>query len=478
MDTEEFDVVVIGGGPAGENAAQYATQGTPLTAAIVEDELLGGECSYWACMPSKALLRPLEVADAARHLGGLAGVRVVPDGLLERRDAWRSQLDDAGQVRWAESAGLVVVRGRGRLAGERRVEVLGASGEVERTLVARHAVVLATGSSAAVPRALSGVAPWTSRDATGVLEAPERLAIVGGGVVACEAATWLAALGSRVTLLVRGGRLLPRNEEFASDAVAAGLRASGVDVRFEVEVTAARRSRIEREPVVGRLHGGPVVLGYGPGAAEGAGVTEEFDEVLAATGRTRNVSGLGLEVVGVSEDVLDGRVDLGNGWLYAVGDVSGGPQLTHWGKYQARVIGPLIASRALGPGGSSGVSAASVARALGAPVPQVVFTSPQVAQVGPTLAEARERWPGVRAIDKPLTSAAGYALLRDDASGMARLLVADDRIVGATFVGSDVAELLHAATVSIVSEASVETLRQAVPAYPTASETWLRLLEG
>ncbi len=157
MATHEFDVVVIGAGPAGENAAQYAIAGTQLTCALVEADLVGGECSYWACMPSKALLRPLEVAGAARHLGGLDGVQVIPAGLLARRDEWRSNLDDAGQVRWAKSVGVSVVRGRGRLVGERRVAVATADGSHE--LVARHAVVLATGSVPRIPSPDGGTAP-------------------------------------------------------------------------------------------------------------------------------------------------------------------------------------------------------------------------------------------------------------------------------------------------------------------------------
>lgn len=464
MATHEFDVVVIGAGPAGENAAQYAIAGTQLTCALVEADLVGGECSYWACMPSKALLRPLEVAGAARHLGGLDGVQVIPAGLLARRDEWRSNLDDAGQVRWAKSVGVSVVRGRGRLVGERRVAVATADGSHE--LVARHAVVLATGSVPRIPSPFGGIAPWTSRDATGVQEAPARLAIVGGGVVACEAATWMAALGSKVTLLVRGDALLDRSEDFASDAVAAGLRAAGVDVRFGVQVTAAARDDIAADPEIGRPHGGPVVLGYGDGPA----VTETFDEVLVATGRVKNAAGLGLESVGLSPDDLDGRLDLGNGWLYAVGDVSGGPQLTHWGKYQARMIGPVIAARATGQPEPDG--------AASGPLPHVVFTSPQVAQVGPTAEEARKDHPDLIVIDRPLTSAAGYALLRDDASGQARLLIAVDRVIGATFVGQEVSELLHAATIAIASGASVASLKHAVPAYPTASEIWLRLLDA
>ena len=189
METEEYDVVVIGGGPVGENAAQYAIEGTDMTAAIIEGELLGGECSYWACMPSKALLRPVAVADLTADLPGVSTAHVTPKALLERRDYWVSHYDDAGQVSWAEGAGIAVVRGHGRIAGEREVRVATADGE--RVVRARQAVVIATGSWPRVPEMYADALPWDSRDATGVVEVPDRLVIVGGGVVACEAAVWM-----------------------------------------------------------------------------------------------------------------------------------------------------------------------------------------------------------------------------------------------------------------------------------------------
>ncbi|MDO5093568.1 MAG: NAD(P)/FAD-dependent oxidoreductase [Propionibacteriaceae bacterium] len=464
MTTEEFDVVVIGGGPPGENAAQYAVEGTGLTCALVEAERVGGECSFWACMPSKALLRPIEVANATNDLEGIENTRVIPEDLLARRDIWRSQLDDASQVAWAESAGLTVVRGFGRLSAPRTVEVTGEAGS--RTLRARRAVVLAAGSVAAIPDTLSGIAPWTSRDATGVQEVPASIAIIGGGVVACEAATWLAALGSRVTMLIRGDRLLPRSEPMASDAVAAGLRARGVDIRFGAILGSASRASVYDRPEVGRVHGGLVSLGLD-------GEHLEFAEVLVATGRRLAVAGLGLEKVGLSPRDFDGRVDLLDGWLYAVGDISGGPQLTHWGKYQGRVVGELIAARAQG-----GPQPAAPPVGPLAPVPSVVFTDPQVAQVGPTAEAARRAGRDVRVVDLPMNSAAGYSLLRDDSAGAARLVLDGDRILSATFVGHDVAELLHTATVAITGEVSLNSLRRAVPAYPTASEVWLRLVEA
>ena len=233
-ETTDHDVVVIGGGPAGENAADYATRGG-LDVVVVEAELLGGECSYWACMPSKALLTPLDVAAQAGHLGGLATPALDRDALLARRDSFTSGWDDEGQVDWARSAGLSIVRGRGRLTGEREVTV------GDRVLRARRAVVVATGSEAVVPEVYADVAPWTSRDATGIHEVPATVAVVGGGVVACEAARWLAALGAEVTMLVRDDRLLARAEEAAAEIVATSLRGAGITVRLGVEVWSAHR---------------------------------------------------------------------------------------------------------------------------------------------------------------------------------------------------------------------------------------------
>nr|WP_269779681.1 NAD(P)/FAD-dependent oxidoreductase [Propioniciclava soli] len=460
--TDTYDVIVIGGGSAGENAAQYAVEKTGLTCALIEAERVGGECSFWACMPSKALLRPLDVAGAANHLDGISSVTVQRDALLARRDTWRSDLDDSGQVEWAESLGIEVVRGRGRLAGQLRVDVESDAGV--RHLRARHAVVLATGSEPVIPDDWAAVDPWTSRDATGVTEVPGSIAIIGGGVVACEAATWLNALGADVTLLVRGDRLLQRFEECASDAVAASLTEAGVRLRFGVTASEPERDAPDADRAVGRPHGGPVSV-----TIEGERVS--FDEVLVATGRRPAAGDLGLAGVGLDPDDLDGRTRLADG-LYAVGDVTGGPPLTHWGKYQARRVGEAIAARA------SGKDPGPVEPDDAVPVPQVVFTDPQVAQVGATAAEAADAGREVRVVDEEMSAAAGFGLLRDDASGHARLVIEGDRIIGATFVGAEVGELLHAATIAIVGRVPLATLRDAVPAYPTASEIWLRLVES
>lgn len=469
-DPATYDLVVLGAGPVGENVAQYATEGTGLTAVLVEGELVGGECSYYACMPSKALLRPIEVADAAAHLPGLSRPALDRQALLARRDDWVSHYRDDGQVAWAGSAGLDVVRGHGRIAAERVVEVDTPQGS--RTLRARRTVVIATGSAAIVPEGYAACLPWSSRDATGVREVPERLVIVGGGVVACESALWMAALGARVTMLVRADRLLPKIEPDAAELVRAGLVERGVDVRLGTRVGSIERAAA-RDTGLGRIHGGLVRLDIGD-------ATLEAEEVLLAVGRRPRLGDVGLESVGLSaSDVLAERLP---DWLRVVGDASGEAPLTHWGKYRARVLGEHLAAQAR-PGDQPAPQVPPQVPSQVppiVPVPQVVFTDPQVGTVGLTEAEARAGYPQVVVAAVPWTAAAGAALLRDDAPGLARLVVdaTTGRLLGATFVGPGAGELLHAATVAIVGQLPVHLLRHAVPAYPTASELWLRLLEA
>jgi pyruvate/2-oxoglutarate dehydrogenase complex dihydrolipoamide dehydrogenase (E3) component len=493
------DVVVLGGGPVGENVAQYAVEGTDLTAVLVEDELLGGECSYYACMPSKALLRPLAVADTAAHLPGLSTPQLDREALLERRDSWVSHYDDAGQVDWAEGAGLQVVRGHGRIVGEREVLVEAVDGvsdpgategsspvvpdapagpsPVGRTRIrARRAVVVASGSEAVVPGPLRELMPWTSRDATGVREVPGELVIVGGGVVAVEAATWLAALGAQVTMLVRGTSLLTGFEPFAGQHVLEALRDLGVTVELGASVVGGERAGAAGTGL-GRIHGGRVTL-----QVEDARGRREVgaDEVLAATGRRPRLGEVGLETIGLTPEDVTGTEaatsDDATGaplpeWLQVVGDASGEAPLTHWGKYRARVIGQAIRA------GATGEALEPVPEQV--PVPQVVFTDPQVTSVGLTAAAAREAGCDVVTSQVPYDGAAGTALLRDDVTGTAQLVVdrTTSTLVGATFVGPDASELIHSATIAIVGQVPVHVLRHAVPSYPTASELWLRLLE-
>ncbi|GAA3517953.1 dihydrolipoyl dehydrogenase family protein [Actinocatenispora rupis] len=466
---DEFDLVVLGAGPTGENLAERAHAGG-LSVAVVESELVGGECSYWACMPSKALLRPAAArAEATRVAGAREAVTGPLDAaaVLARRDAFASHWKDDGQADWVASAGLTLVRGHGRLDGERRVVVEAADG-THRVLTARHAVAVCTGTRAAVPD-LPGIADarvWTSREATSAKAVPGRLAVVGGGVVAVEMATAWRALGSEVTLLVRGARLLPKLEPFAGDLVADSLRDSGVDVRFGVSVTKVHRD------------GGTVTLTTGDG-------TVEADEVLFATGRTPATADIGLDTVGltpgrpVEVDDTGAATGVPGGWLYAAGDVNGRALLTHQGKYQGRVFGAVIADRAAGRALDTTDWGRSVATADRYAVPQVVFTDPEVAAVGRTYEEARAAGHRVRAVDYDLGSVAGASLYADDYRGRARAVVDLDRevLLGVTFVGAGVSELLHSATVAVVAEVPVARLWHAVPAYPTISEVWLRLWE-
>jgi dihydrolipoamide dehydrogenase len=477
-----WDVIVIGGGPAGENAAQYAIQGSARTAVIVEAELLGGECSYWACMPSKALLRPVELLDAGRALPGVAEMlsgSLDVAAVLARRDAFTHDHDDSGQIEWANGVGIDVVRGWGRLAGEKTIEVTAADGTM-RVLRARHAVVIATGSAAAVPpiRGLREARPWTSRDVTNLREVPGRVAVIGGGVVACESATWLSGLGAHeVTVIERGPALLAQHEPFVGALVADQFAKLGITVVLNTEAESVDRLAAT-DTGVGRIHGGPARIAAG-------GSTFEVDEIVVAAGRNPKSADIGLERVGLDVRPSHGylRTDDhmavigGDNWLYAIGDVCGRALLTHMGKYQGRIAGDVIAARAESRA-TSGARYRDIADHD--MIPAVVFSEPQVASIGLTEAGAREQGIDVQALEYDLGSVRGAALLRDDFRGRAKLVVdrASDTLVGATFAGSEVAELLHAATTAIVGKVELETLWHAVPSYPTVSEIWLRLLES
>ena len=471
-ESSEFDVIVIGGGPVGENAAQYAIQGSDRTAVIIEHELLGGECSYWACMPSKALLRPSEVLDTARNMPGvkeLVGESPLDaDAVLARRESYTHGLDDSSQVAWAESVGISVIRGHGRITGTKTVEVDG------RTLTARHAVILATGTTASIPEVpgLRDALPWISRDATNIHETPAHIAIIGGGVVASEAATWLLSLGAKVTMIVRGSSLLAGSEPFASELVADALTQRGASIMFDASLESVSREN-PAATGFGRIHGGPVTL-----TVDGKDITA--DEVLVAAGRRPASSDLGLSRLGLEDghsiEVDDHLSVPGHEWLYAVGDVNGRAPLTHMGKYQGRVAGDVIAARAEGKPLDHKRFRASADHGQ---VPQVVFTPLELASVGLTEADAREAGIDVETVARDI-AVAGSSLQQDDYTGHAQLVIdrATDTIVGATFVGPGVAELVHAATVAIVGKVSLDDLWHAVPSYPTVSEIWLRLLEA
>ena len=470
QELHEYDVVVIGAGSTGENVADRAVKGG-LSAVVVEADLVGGDCSYWACMPSKALLRPGHAVTAARRVDGarqaVTGTLDIA-GVLDRRDRFASNWSDAGQVHWLESAHIDLVRGHGRLAGGRRVEV--ETADATLSLAARHAVVVATGSSPTIPPVpgLAEARPWTTKDATAAKEPPARLVVLGGGVAGCELSQAWASLGSAVTVLEMADRLLPAYEPVAGQLLAEAMAEAGIDVRLGVTVAGA-----ERHP------GGAVTVRL----ADGAEV--EADQLLVAAGRRARTEDLGLESVGLEPgswlnvDDTMAVAGVGGGWLYAAGDVNHRVLLTHQGKYQARICGDAIVARAAGRIDSSpwGPHAATADHRA---VPQVVFTDPEIASVGLSEAEAAEAGMSVRAVDYPLGQVAGAALFADGYRGHARLVVDEDRrvVVGATFVGPDAGELLHAATIAVVGEVRLERLWHAVPSYPTMSEVWLRLLEA
>jgi pyruvate/2-oxoglutarate dehydrogenase complex dihydrolipoamide dehydrogenase (E3) component len=454
MSEREFDVVVLGAGPAGEVCAgRLGESGQEVV--VVESHLIGGECSFYACMPSKALLRPGELLTEVRRI---PGVREAVTGDLDagavvrRRDEIIHDLDDSSQVPWLEQRNVAVVRAPGRLDGERRVQA------GDDTLVARKAVVVATGSSPLIPPidGLREAKPWTNREATTAKEVPGRLAILGGGVVGVEMAQAYSSLGSAVTLIEKGDRLIAREEPFAADDVEQSLREKGVDVRLGVSATAVRAEG--GEVTVELDDGGPV----------------RADELLVAIGRRLNTDGIGLDTVGL-EPGKPIQVDdsmRANDWLYAIGDVNGRALLTHMGKYQARIAADVILGYS---------SACAPSNADGSRSPRVIFTDPHVAAVGYTLDAAQQDGLNVRAVDVSTQGNAGASFYgRDDARGTTRLVVDDDRnvIVGATFTGPEIAEFLQAATVAVVGEVPLDRLFHAVPAFPTRSEIWLYLLEA
>ncbi|MFE6888445.1 dihydrolipoyl dehydrogenase family protein [Streptomyces sp. NPDC057694] len=468
-----YDVIVIGAGPVGENVADRAVA-AGLSTVIVESELVGGECSYWACEPSKALLRPVLLRAEASRVPGLDPAVAGPldtAAVLAHRDRMSAHWDDTGQVEWLASAGIELLRGHGRIAGTRRVAVDTPEG-VTVLLEARHAVAVCTGSRAALPDlpGLDELRPWTSREATSAREVPERLVVVGAGVVGTEMATAWQGLGSQVTLVARGDRLLPRMEPFAGQLVAEALGAAGADVRLGVGVARAVRDAGPDGTVRITLTDGTELLA---------------DELLFATGRAPRTDDIGLEAVGRTpgewltvDDTLTVTGVPGD-WLYAVGDVNARALFTHQGKYQARIAGAVIAARAQGTALDSTPWSPHTGTADTAAVPQVVFTSPEIAAVGLTTAEAGRTGRRVDVVDQEIGNVAGAHQHTPGYRGTARILIDPERrtVVGATFAGPGVAELLYSATVAIATEAPVDRLWHAVPAFPTISEVWLRLLE-
>jgi pyruvate/2-oxoglutarate dehydrogenase complex dihydrolipoamide dehydrogenase (E3) component len=473
----EFDVIVIGAGAVGENVAGRVVQGG-LTAVLIEAELVGGECSYWACMPSKALLRPGTALHGAQAVPGAAeAVTRTLDvaAVLKRRDYFTSNWEDDSQVKWVEETGIELIRGSGRLTAPRKVEVTGLDGN-SYALTARHAVVVATGSTPNVPpvEGLGDIEYWTTREATSARAVPRRLAVLGGGVAGTELAQAYARLGSAVTLVARGDllRVFPRE---AADLVAAGLRADGVDLRLRTGTQSVRKN-----------DDGSFTLTLDGGA------TVTADKLLVSTGRSPALEGLGLENAGITAaegrplrlstdatGLVTGTAGDGSPWLYAVGDAAGKVMLTHQGKYEARATGDAIAARARGElTGEPEPWSRYTQTADEHAIPNVVFTDPEIANVGRTVERAEKDGFKVSSVELPI-QVAGSSLHAQNYEGWAQLVVDEDRkvLLGATFAGPDVAELLHAATIAIVGEVPMDRLWHAVPSYPTISEVWLRLLE-
>jgi dihydrolipoamide dehydrogenase len=454
LSDKTYDAIVLGAGPAGEVVAgRLADAGWKL--AIVEKDLVGGECSYYACMPSKALLRPADVLAEARRIPGVPvgeDDRLDPAAILKRRDEAIHGEDDSGQLPWLEEREIDLFRGAGRFVGPGRVTV----GEDE--LTASRAVIVATGSGALMPPidGLDSVRAWNNRDATTAKQVPASMIVLGGGPVGSELAQAWASLGTKVTLIEGGPHLLGREEAFAGEEVAAALRERfGVDVRVGDKVASVRAGGAG---VIAELEEG--------GAVEG-------EEILVAVGRKPHTDGIGLEAIGVEPDErgfleVDDRMRVGGDpALYAIGDVNGRGLFTHIGKYQAWVVAENLLGREV----------EAMAEGLGSP--RVTFTDPQVAAVGKTLAQAEEAGIDARAVEVPTDGSPGASFQGKGTGGVSRLVVdlSKETIVGATFTGFETADFLQAATIAIVAEVPRARLRHAVAPYPTRSEVWLKLLE-